>query len=158
LVAAAQLGQHQALQARVAALTQERDHLGTSLTALTHKVAELETQLRETAAARADSASQFTQAAERLELALTSATASLGKPTMPREALMEEVLNQVKRLTAAVTRPTPRKRTSRAPAPSRSARRRPFRRHPHAAATSKGKRLPTSSSRKRRTPSRRRKR
>ena len=147
LVAAAQLGEHQALRARATALTQERDQLRDRLASLTYKVAELETQLRETATARADDATQLLQATERLERALTTASSVAQKR---RSVPLEDLAKQVHRLTAAFTRlaspgragPTPVKRST-LPRPTHH-QRRPA--------------SPTSASRPKRPPNSRKKR
>jgi hypothetical protein len=103
LIAAAQVGEHQALQARVATLTAERDKLSEHLTALTYKVAKLEAQMRKRAELHTDYARQLTLAATTLESALTRVTAELeGLPST--QAVIEDLVRKVDAVAAHVTR------------------------------------------------------
>jgi len=102
LIAAAQVGEHQALQARVATLTAERDKLSEHLAALTYKVAKLEGQMRKGAELHTDHARQLTLAATTLESALTRATAELeGRPST--QAIIEDLVRKVDAVAAQVT-------------------------------------------------------
>ena len=103
LIAAAQVGEHQALQMRVATLTAERDKLSEHLAALTYKVAKLEGQMRKGAELHSDHARHLTLAATTLESALTRATAELeGRPST--QAIIEDLVRKVDAVAAQVTR------------------------------------------------------
>jgi len=103
LIAAAQLGEHQALRKQVTELTQERERLWQQLAALTHQVAELQSRVQANLAGRSEHAAHLEQAMAQLNATLLR----LQEPSAPPESALEALAQQVKRLALKV-HPRPR--------------------------------------------------
>jgi hypothetical protein len=114
LLAAARLGEHQAMKAQIAALEAHCQKLGEALEATTFRLAKSEGEARD----RAVLAIQLEAAVQRLTDALAQSTSARGAadPTMKR------TLTRVRVLRETVSRPRARKRSSRARPSARSPR------------------------------------
>ena len=114
LLAAARLGEHQAMKAQIAALEARCQKLSEALEATTFRLAKSEGEARD----RAVLATQLEAAVQRLTDALAQSTAASGAadPTMKR------ILTRVRVLRETVSRPRARKRSSRARPSARSPR------------------------------------
>lgn len=123
LIAAAQIGQQQALQSQVTALKAQRDDREKLLAALTYKVSELETRLQEHATKDAANAEQLREAADRLERALLEANARANEARRGEPAL-QDILEEVRQLTASVNRRRRIPRSNGAPVRRKSKRKR----------------------------------
>jgi hypothetical protein len=123
LIAAARIGQQQALQSQVTALKAQRDDREKLLAALTYKVSELETRLQEHATKDAANAEQLREAADRLERALLEANARANEARRGEPAL-QDILEEVRQLTASVNRRRRIPRSNGAPVRRKSKRKR----------------------------------
>lgn len=122
LVAAAQLGQHQALRAQVTALEAQREQLTQSLQAMTYRVAELEERLQTRQAA----VSELNQVVTRLTDTLAQVRPDASAAAYKEHHALQSLITEVSRLRTSMQR----NRRQKAPAPSKRKAKAPHRKSP----------------------------